>query len=99
MEDVARVRALLASPPPREPTALTRRGAISLLQPDIAALRDQGYNLDQIETIVSQGGIRVSAAGLKTDLSLAKNAAGGGREKGRSGVTRGKTTRKVPGGP
>jgi hypothetical protein len=94
LEDVARVRAIFASPPPLQPAPLTRRDAIALLEGDIAALRAQGYSLDQIATMTTHGGIKVTAAALKTDLSRARSSRGGGRAKGKGGATRPKTTRK-----
>jgi hypothetical protein len=76
LADALRVKAELDAMPHHEPEEISLREALTLLLPEIHALRRKNYGWPAIVTMLAKGGIEVSPSVLKKRLSERRDAAG-----------------------
>jgi hypothetical protein len=83
LADALRVKAELDAMPHHEPEEISLREALTLLSPEIHALRRKNYGWPAIVTMLAKGGIEVSPSVLKKRLSEHRDAprANGSRRK------------------
>ena len=75
LADALRVKAELDAMPHHEPEEISLREALTLLSPEIHALRRKNYGWPAIVTMLAKGGIEVSPSVLKKRLSQQRDAA------------------------
>lgn len=68
VDDIAKLQLLVEQVPPYVPTHVSKQKAITLLAPAIDSMRDKGYRWDDIAEWLSNGGLAVSSAALRTYL-------------------------------
>jgi hypothetical protein len=68
VDEIAKLQQLIDQVPPYVPTHVSKQKAITLLAPAIDTMRDKGYRWDDIATWLSDGGLAVSSAALRTYL-------------------------------
>lgn len=73
---VEAARQMLRDAPPVQPSQMTRRQAVESMRREIVALRKRGYSWDQIAQRLSDAGITISAATLKSYMRPAKSQRG-----------------------
>lgn len=63
---VEAVRQALRDAPPVQPAQMTRRQAVEAMRREVVALRKRGYSWEKVAQLMSDAGIVISAATLKS---------------------------------
>ncbi|MBU9439568.1 protein mobC [Burkholderia multivorans] len=77
VEDIEAIGAYLDSLPPKETKKRmveNKSEAVALLQKNIEAMRQRGYSLEDIATILAERGVEIASPTLKSYLQRAKGA-------------------------
>lgn len=77
VEDIEAIGAYLDSLPPKESKKRmveNKSEAVALLQKNIEAMRQRGYSLEDIATILAERGVEIASPTLKSYLQRAKGA-------------------------
>ena len=77
VEDIEAIGAYLDSLPPKESKKRmveNKSEAVALLQKNIEAMRQRGYSLEDIATILSERGVEIASPTLKSYLQRSKGA-------------------------
>lgn len=77
VEDIEEIGAYLDSLPPKETKKRmveNKSEAVALLQKNIEAMRQRGYSLEDIATILAERGVEIASQTLKSYLQRSKGA-------------------------
>ena len=78
LDAIERIKKTLETLPQHHDEELTKKQAVRMLLPDIEAIRAKGYGLPSIAGFLSEHGIPITVAYLKTVLSPSRRDAEGG---------------------